>query len=116
MARRNRRQFLQVLSLSTGSLALLSACGTLLSPAQPARVPRIGIVFRRIEAPGYAAFQQGMRELGHVEGQTFAVEFRAHEGKPELVPNLVAELLQQKVELIYTSGTPTALAARQAAS
>jgi putative ABC transport system substrate-binding protein len=114
--RRSRRQFLQALVLSTGILTLLSACGTLVSPAQPARVPRIGILFRRIEAPGYAAFQQGMRELGHVEGQTFTVEFRAHEGKPELVPPLAAELLQQKVDLIYTSTTPTALAARQASS
>jgi ABC-type uncharacterized transport system substrate-binding protein len=113
--RRSRRQFLQALVLSTGGLALLSACGTPPAP-QPARLPRIGILFRRIEAPGYAAFHQGMRELGHVEGQTFTVEFRAHEGKPELVPQLAAELLQQKVDLIYTSTTPTALAARQASS
>jgi ABC-type uncharacterized transport system substrate-binding protein len=57
-----------------------------------------------------------MRELGHVEGQTFTVEFRAHEGRPELVPQLAAELVQQKVDLIYTSTTPAALAARQASS
>ena len=112
---RSRRQFLQALVLAAGSLALSSACGAPVAPAQPARIPRIGVLFRRIEAPGYAAFHRGMRELGYVEGQTFTVEFRAHDGKPELVPQLTAELLLQQVDLICTSGTPTALAAAQAA-
>jgi putative ABC transport system substrate-binding protein len=54
-----------------------------------------------------------MQELGHVEGRTYTVEFRAHEGRPESVPGRAAELLEQNVALLCTSGTPTALAARQ---
>jgi putative ABC transport system substrate-binding protein len=57
-----------------------------------------------------------MHELGHMEGQTYTVEFRGTEGRPERAPGLLAELVEKKVDVIYTSGTSVALAARQATS
>jgi putative ABC transport system substrate-binding protein len=57
-----------------------------------------------------------MQELGHVEGQTYVLECRATDGRPERAPALLAELIQKPVDVIYTSGTAVALAARQATS
>ena len=44
--------------------------------------------------------RQGLRDLGYVEGKNFEIEFRGAEGKVETVPNLVAELIQLKVDIL----------------
>src|SRR5262249_26307184 len=62
-----------------------------------------------------AAFRQGLREQGYVEGQNIVIESRLAEGKPERLPDLFAELARLKVELILSlGGTPAARAAKQA--
>jgi putative ABC transport system substrate-binding protein len=115
----SRRLFLQS-SLALAGVGLLSACDLLPPQARPSKkVPRIGFVGSGRPGgigPGYVAFQQGMQELGHVERQTYTIEFRATEGRPERASELLAELVQQPVDVIYTSGTAVALAARQATS
>jgi putative ABC transport system substrate-binding protein len=60
------------------------------------------------------AFLQGLRDLGYVEGRNVVIEDRSAEGKPERVPALAAELVALKVDVIVTSGTPRALAAKHA--
>jgi putative ABC transport system substrate-binding protein len=60
------------------------------------------------------AFLQGLRDLGYVEGRNVVIEDRSAEGKPERVPALAAELVALKVDVIVTSGTPQALAAKHA--
>jgi ABC-type uncharacterized transport system substrate-binding protein len=60
------------------------------------------------------AFQQGLRELGWVEGQNIIVEYRFAEGEPERLPGLANELVGIKVELIAAATTPPALAAKNA--
>ena len=62
------------------------------------------------------AFQQGLRELGYVEGQNVAIEFRDAEGNPERLPVLASELVRLKVDVLVTSGTQATSAAKQATS
>jgi len=60
------------------------------------------------------AFLEGMRALGYVEGQDFVLEYRGAEGQFEGFPDLAAELVRLKVEVIVAQGTPAALAAKHA--
>jgi len=55
-----------------------------------------------------------LRDLGYVEGKNLTIEFRWAEGKHERLPDLAAELVRLKVDVIVTQGTPGALAAKQA--
>jgi putative tryptophan/tyrosine transport system substrate-binding protein len=93
-------------------IILLALCSMLLAPCvssdaqQPVKVSRIGVI---LDGPGSViahyqkAFLQRMRDLGWVEGQNIAVEYRLVEGTYDRVPELVAELLSLKVEVIVTS-------------
>ena len=86
--------------------------------AQSTQVARIGYVSGTGSAadpgPFVEALRQGMREHGHVDGKDFIVEYRGAEGKPARVPELVAELVQAKVDVLVTP-FPTAIrAAKQA--
>ena len=63
----------------------------------------------------YAAFLQGLKDLGYIEGQNIVVESRWAEGKTERLPGLAAELIRLKVDLIVsTGGTVTALVVKKA--
>lgn len=48
----------------------------------------------------HSGFRQGLRELGYVEGHNIAIEFRSADGRPERLPDLAAELLRLKVDVI----------------
>src|SRR4051812_29511392 len=60
------------------------------------------------------AFRQKLRELGHVEGKNIAIEYRWAEGRDDRLPELAAELVRMKPDVIVTTGTPGTLAAKQA--
>jgi len=60
------------------------------------------------------AFRQGLGELGYVEGQTIVLELRWAEGRPERAPQLVAELVGLKVDVLVAPSGPAALAAKNA--
>src|SRR5262245_29638528 len=102
-----------------GTLGLLAA--PLAADAQPAgkRVPRIGYldggslsaISVRIEA-----LRQGLRELGYVEGQDIAFEWRTAEGKADRLPGLAAELVRLKVDVIVTGGAGATRPAKEATS
>jgi putative ABC transport system substrate-binding protein len=62
-----------------------------------------------------AAFVQRLRELGWIEGRTVAIEYRWAEGRIERVPEIAAEFVQRKVDVIVTTATG-AVAAKQATS
>jgi putative ABC transport system substrate-binding protein len=60
------------------------------------------------------AFRQEMRKLGWIEGKNIAIEYRFAEQKNERLPELAADLVRLKVDLIVTSGGTTPLAAKKA--
>jgi len=81
------------------------------------KVHRIGFLGNStaaLEAHLVGPFREGLRELGHVEGQNVVIEYRWAEGKYERFPALIAELLGQGVEVIVTAGTPASLAVKKA--
>jgi putative ABC transport system substrate-binding protein len=101
------------------TIALAVGLVPLPSDAQsPAKVHKIGLLLpgRSEPSPTLEAFRQGLRDLGYVEGQTVALEYRWADGKLERLPDLAAELVRLKVDVILTVTTPAIQAARQATS
>ncbi len=69
---------------------------------QSAKVPRIGyLVSRSGPGPNDQGFQQGLRELGYVEGQNIVIERRWAGGNPDRLPDLAADLVRLKVDVIF---------------
>src|SRR5258706_1346432 len=101
-------------------IALLggAAVWPLAARAQQFKLARIGALFIGLaDAQSFKKeFQDGMRELGYVEGQNVAFEFRSAEGKLDRLPELAAELVRLKVDVIVALYVPCALAAKQATS
>jgi putative ABC transport system substrate-binding protein len=83
--------------------AMLFALCVSAGAQQPGKIPRIGVMItaspsnaaRRVQA-----FQQGLRELGYVEGKSIVIEYRYAEGKPETLPQHVDELIRLNVDII----------------
>src|SRR3990170_7027613 len=98
--------------------AVLFALCLSVEAQQAARIPRIGIllgasassVSTRVEA-----FRQRLREVGYVEGRNIVIEYRYAEGKRERLPDLAAELVRLKVDVIVTYGAGI-LAAKKASA
>jgi putative ABC transport system substrate-binding protein len=86
---------------------------------QATKIPRIGFLgattlpatSARIEA-----FRHGLRELGYIEGKNIVIEYRWAEGKIERLPDLAAELVRLKVDVIVTSSAAPTRAAKEATS
>ena len=74
---------------------------------QPKKVPRIGYLSNNdaaLESARSEALRAGLRELGYVEGQNIATEYRYAEGKRDLFPEIAAELVRLKVDIILVAG------------
>ena len=100
------------------AIALTFAFGGAVAQAQqPGKVPRIGFLDASTASGSVVrleAFRQELRKLGWIEGKNITIEYRFAEQKPERVPELAADLVRLKVDLIVVSGTPQALAAKKA--
>ncbi len=86
---------------------LLFALSSPVQAQQPGRVPRIGFLIASSPsamAPRLDAFQQGLRELGYVEGKNIIIERRHADGKSDHLPALAAELVRLKVDIIMGQG------------
>jgi putative ABC transport system substrate-binding protein len=101
--------------LAAAAVFLAGATACLAQPA--VKVFRVGVVSPLAgtpEPPTVRAFRQGMRELGYVEGKNVVFEIRYAEGRSERLPELFAELINLKVDLLLTGSVLGALAAKKA--
>jgi len=106
--RRNAKKFLLLIF----ALAILAA--PVAAEAQQAgRIPRIGVLGNS-PSPPWEALRRGLRDLGYVESQTIAIEWRFTQGKVERAPALAEELVRLKVDVIVTSSMPVIRAVKQA--
>ena len=96
--------------------AMLFALSFPVEAQQPKEVPRIGYLAASPSAVAARteAFQQGLRELGYVEGKNIVIEWRSAEGKPDRLPPVAAELVRLKVNVILTTGSSVTRAAKEA--
>ena len=85
----------------------------------PGKVWRVGFLSVRpvdfVDSDSYyGPFTQGMRELGYVVGKNLVIEWRSAEGDASRLPELAAELVRLKVDVLALAGTPAAIAAQKA--
>ena len=86
---------------------VLLAVGVIAEAQQPKKVPRIGYLSSSDPASESArseAIRLALRELGYIEGQNIAIEYRYAEGKLDRLPELAAELVRLKVDIIVVAG------------
>jgi putative ABC transport system substrate-binding protein len=102
-----------VLVLVLGLLAHLPA-GEAQAPARIARIGYLSPLAAEVDAANLEAFRQGLRALGQVEGQNVAIETRYAEGKAERLPELAAQLVRLKVDVIVAAPTSAIRAAQHA--
>jgi putative ABC transport system substrate-binding protein len=118
MTRRiTRRAFARDLAALVGSLGLF--CLPLMAYAQqPAAPRRIGVLLVGIsrESKEAQAFRQGLRDAGYAEGRDVVIEWRFANGDYARIPELVADLVQRKVDVIVVDSTVAAQAAKRATS
>src|ERR1700757_790623 len=97
--------------------ALLFALSFPVEAQQPKKVPRIGYLSafeQTFESTRSEAIRLALRERGYVEGQNIATEYRYAEGKRDRLPELVAELVRLKVDIILVGGDIAIRAAKNA--
>src|SRR5262245_13539624 len=86
---------------------MLLAVAVIAEAQQPKKIPRIGY-FASTDAANESARSEGirlaLRELGYIEGQDIAIEYRYTEGKRDRAPELAAELVGLKVDIIVVTG------------
>ena len=101
------------LVIALGSAAL---AWPLVAGAQQSKMPTVGALVIGSPNPEqfWREFRQGLGDLGYVEGQNIRFEFRSAEGHLDRLPELAAELVRLKVDVIITWFTPTAHAAKGA--
>src|SRR5215831_1297949 len=88
-----------------------AAAWPIAASAQQGKVPRIGIID---DAPMWNAFRQGLRDLGYLEGQNIAFEYRRADDAPERLAEAATDLARRPVDIIATYGTPPSIAAKAA--
>ncbi|HEY3306365.1 MAG TPA: ABC transporter substrate-binding protein [Candidatus Binatia bacterium] len=88
-------------------VTLILACIQRADAQQPKKVPRIGYLSPfdpATESTRSEPFRLALRELGYIEGQNIAIEYRYAEGKLDRYPELAAELVRLKVDIIVPAG------------
>ena len=88
----------------------------LASATEAQQVQRIGILTLGIgpASPSFAAFRQGLREHGYIEGKNIAIEYRFAEGHADRLPGMAAELVRLNPRIVVTESGPAAIAVSKA--
>src|SRR5258705_5079402 len=109
-----RREFIALLGGATAASAVRP---TATGAQTPPKIPRVGYI-SALSATNtehtVGAFRQRLREVGYVEGQTIALEVRYAEGRNDRMPELVAELVGLKMDVLVAGVSSAALAAKKA--
>ena len=108
-----RRKFLATLGGAAAAWPLAARA------QQPGKLPIIGFLGANtpsVQSQWTAAFVQRLRELGWIEGRNVAIEYRWAEGRFDRSPEIIAEFIRLKVDVIVTHGTENVVAAKQATS
>src|SRR5437867_11824781 len=110
-----------VMRLATIAAALVLFSAPLAVEAQqPGKVYRVGVLTNKASDPAEArlwqAFRSGLRERGWIEGQNILIEFRAAEGNTARLPELAADLVRLKVDLIVARSSIWVQSAKEATS
>jgi len=108
-----RREFITLLG---GAAAVWPLAARAQQTGKVWRIGFLSAVSREGYSRLYTGFQQGMRELGYVEGKDFVAEWRSAEGRYERFPDIAAELVHLKVDIIVTGLTPAIRQLQQATS
>ena len=98
-------------------VGLLVTCFCAKADEQPQKIYRIAFVGATSPAAfprSLTVFWDRLRELGYVEGQNLVIESRWAQGHADRLPALMSEVVQRKVDVIVTCGTPAAIAAKRA--
>ena len=96
---------------------VLFASVSLVTAQQSGKIARVGyvaLVGTPAKDPSFAALREGLRDLGHVEGKNIGFEYRSAQGTPEAIPNLVADLVQMQVDVLFCPNLPAIDAAKTA--
>jgi len=95
-------------------IVALTVCGPRAEAQQTGKISRIGFLSPGNSGPSplLDAFRQGLREHGYIEGQNIRVEYRYAEGKLDRLPELAAELVRLKVDIIFAINATAARAAK----
>ena len=96
----DRRAFL----VSAAAVAVLPKFASAQSPARTLKIGYLSAQQQASFAPYLTAFRQGFAEIGYVEGQNLVIEYRFGDDRLDRVPQLAAELVQSRVELIIAQG------------
>ena len=98
-------------------ILFIFASGDLADAQQPKKVHRIGYLSSAdpaSESVRSEPLRLALRELGYIDGQNLSTEYRYSEGKNDRLPELAAELVRLKVDIIVTGGVPLIRAAKNA--
>jgi putative ABC transport system substrate-binding protein len=108
------RRGLTFIAVVISLLELAVIAAPLVPQAQAAgTIPRVGVIGEFPPThPFIAAFRQGLRELGYIEGQSILVEYRNAQGALDRVPSFAAELIRLKVDILVVGGTMSAQLAK----
>jgi len=106
-----RREFITLLG---GAAAAWPIMAHAQHAGKTSRIGYLGISSSSLEPHYVGAFRQKLRELGYVDGENIAIEYRWAEGQDDRLPSLAIELVRLHPDIIVTTGTPGALAAMQA--
>jgi putative ABC transport system substrate-binding protein len=108
-----RREFI---TLFGGAAVAWPLAARAQQPARPAKIGFLWPTSAALESQRMTTFAQRLHELGWTEGRNVAIDYRWAEGRGDRLPKLAAELVELKVDVIVTVGTPAIVAARQATS